>query len=406
MSDIPISITEAGVQPTDPKVLLSNLIKLVSKEVPGYTANLPAGLITDLASTATGALALIDQARVDLINSVSPYAANIPLLKKLGNIYGVQQGQESNTSVYVTFTGLPGFFISKGFVVSDGNNQYQVTADTVIPTSGQTPPVYCLAKNSGTWAVPAGTVTQIITSVPVGQTLTCTNLTAGLPGEGEQSLADYRAQVMRAGMFAVQGTPDCIRAALEKVKGVQGNLVSIHQPTLGKWVITVGGGDPLEVAAAIYQAVPDISTLTRDVTDSAGNPVSGKTVDILVYPDTYQIPFVIPASQDVSVTVTWNTTATSFIDENGVVSATQQPISDYVNAIAIGRPINTLEIQQIFAQHTATLIPPGLLSQVDVRVAINRVTVVPSEETSLIYGDVYSYFSSTASTITVKKFGS
>lgn len=53
-------MTSAGAQPTPPNDLLANLIIRVAEKVPGYTANLPAGLITDLASTAVGALALID----------------------------------------------------------------------------------------------------------------------------------------------------------------------------------------------------------------------------------------------------------------------------------------------------------------------------------------------------------
>ena len=92
-------MTSAGAQPTPPNDLLANLITRVAEKVPGYTANLPAGLITDLASTAVGALALIDQARVDLINSVRPYGENIPLLMQLGNIYGAQKGLSTNTAV-------------------------------------------------------------------------------------------------------------------------------------------------------------------------------------------------------------------------------------------------------------------------------------------------------------------
>ncbi|EHI6682290.1 hypothetical protein J9490_001027 [Escherichia coli] len=138
MSEIPITMTSAGAQPTPPNDLLANLIIRVAEKVPGYTANLPAGLITDLASTAVGALALIDQARVDLINSVSPYGANIPLLMQLGNIYGAQKGLSTNTAVYVVFEALPGFGIPKGFVVGDGNYQYAVSRDTVVPESGQT----------------------------------------------------------------------------------------------------------------------------------------------------------------------------------------------------------------------------------------------------------------------------
>lgn len=404
MSDLPIIMTEAGAQPTPPKTLLANLISRVSQKVPGYTANLPAGLITDLASTATGAIALIDQARVDLINSCSPYGANIPLLLQLGNIYGVQQGEGTNTSVYVVFSGLPGFPISKGFTVSDGNNQYSVVRDTVIPTSGQTAPVYCLATSEGSWAVPAGSVTQVITSVPKTQEVTCTNLTAGLPGAGEQSYSSYRSQVMQSGMQTAEGTPTCFRTELEKVDGVQENLISFRQSTLGKWVAVVGGGDPFEVAYAIFKAVPDISVLTNDVSNPSGAPVEKKTVQISVYPDTYTLPYVVPSSQNATVLITWNTASTTYIDPDGIAKAVQQPIADYVNAIAVGQPVNLFEIQDIFMQSVASLVPASMISMIQVQIGINGAIKPPDANSSLVYGDTYSYFSTSPSQVQVKQY--
>lgn len=404
MSDLPIIMTEAGAQPTPPKTLLANLINRVSQKVPGYTANLPAGLITDLASTATGAIALIDQARVDLINSCSPYGANIPLLLQLGNIYGVQQGEGTNTSVYVVFSGLPGFPIPKGFTVSDGNNQYSVVRDTVIPTSGQTAPVYCLATSEGSWAVPAGSVTQVITSVPKTQEVTCTNLTAGLPGAGEQSYSSYRSQVMQSGMQTAEGTPTCFRTELEKVDGVQENLISFRQSTLGKWVAVVGGGDPFEVAYAIFKAVPDISVLTNDVSNPSGAPVEKKTVQISVYPDTYTLPYVVPSSQNATVLVTWNTASTTYIDPDGIAKAVQQPIADYVNAIAVGQPVNLFEIQDIFMQSVASLVPASMISMIQVQIRINGAIKPPDANSSLVYGDTYSYFSTSPSQVQVKQY--
>ncbi|EMH2075539.1 baseplate J/gp47 family protein [Citrobacter freundii] len=404
MSDLPIIMTEAGAQPTPPKTLLANLISRVSQKVPGYTANLPAGLITDLASTATGAIALIDQARVDLINSCSPYGANIPLLLQLGNIYGVQQGEGTNTSVYVVFSGLPGFPISKGFTVSDGNNQYSVVRDTVIPTSGQTAPVYCLATSEGSWAVPAGSVTQVITSVPKTQEVTCTNLTAGLPGAGEQSYSSYRSQVMQSGMQTAEGTPTCFRTELEKVDGVQENLISFRQSTLGKWVAVVGGGDPFEVAYAIFKAVPDISVLTNDVSNPSGAPVEKKTVQISVYPDTYTLPYVVPSSQNATVLITWNTASTTYIDPDGIAKAVQQPIADYVNAIAVGQPVNLFEIQDIFMQSVASLVPASMISMIQVQIGINGAIKPPDANSSLVYGDTYSYFSTSSSQVQVKQY--
>ncbi|HEI6739473.1 TPA: baseplate J/gp47 family protein [Yersinia enterocolitica] len=403
MSEIPIIMTNAGAQPTPPQTLLANLVTRVSEKVPGYTANLPAGLITDLASTAVGALALIDQARVDLINSVSPYGANIPLLMQLGNIYGAQHGVSTNTSVYVVFSGLPGFAIPKGFTVSDGNYQYVVTRDTAIPDSGQTEPVYCLATISGSWAVPEGTVTQVITSVPKEQPVTCTNITAGLPGREEQSWASYRAQVMASGMLGVQGTPDCLRALLKSVSGVQENLISYRQSSLGKWVVVVGGGDPYEVAYTIYKSVPDISVLTNDVSNPSGASVEKKTVSLTVSPDVYQIPYVIPTSQNVIVIITWNTVSESYVDPAGISLAVQQNVADYINAIEIGNPINLLQIQDIFRDSVKQLVDASLISMIDVQIGINGNIVSPTTGSSLVYGDTYAYFTTITSQIQVQK---
>ncbi len=397
-------MTNAGAQPTPPpQTLLANLITRVSEKVPGYTANLPAGLITDLASTAIGALALIDQARVDLINSVSPYGANIPLLMQLGNIYGAQRGVSTNTSVYVVFSGLPGFAIPKGFTVSDGNYQYVVTRDTAIPDSGQTEPVYCLATISGSWAVPEGTVTQVITSVPKEQPVTCTNITAGLPGREDQSWASYRAQVMASGMLGVQGTPDCLRALLKSVSGVQENLISYRQSSLGKWVVVVGGGDPYEVAYTIYKSVPDISVLTNDVSNPSGASVEKKTVSLTVSPDVYQIPYVIPTSQNVIVIITWNTVSESYVDPAGISLAVQQNVADYINAIEVGNPINLLQIQDIFRDSVKQLVDASLISMIDVQIGINGNIVSPTTGSSLVYGDTYAYFTTITSQIQVQK---
>lgn len=88
------------------------------------------------------------------------------------------------------------------------------------------------------------------------------------------------------------------------MNGVQENLISFRQATLGKWVAVVGGGDPYEVAYAIYKAVPDISILTNDVSNPSGAKVEKKTIPVTVYPDVYQVPFVVPSSKNVVVLIT------------------------------------------------------------------------------------------------------
>lgn len=405
MSDLPVVVTQSGAQPTPPKTLLSNLITNVSATVPDYTANLPAGLITDLAGTAVGALALIDSAMVETINSVTPYGANIPMLIQLGNIYGVPQGVGYNTSVNVTFMSLPGFVVPKGFVVSDGNYQYAVQNNTVVPTSGQTEPVYCLATTSGSWAIPEGTVTQIITSVPKTIKVTCTNIAAGLPGTDKQTEASYRSQVMQAGMATSQGVPSFLRTLLQKVSGVQSNLISYRNISAGQWALIVGGGDPYDVGLAAYNAIPDISVLTANVTDSSGKKPDSINVLISDYPDQYTIPIIRPNSQTVTVILTWNTRIADQLDADSVTAATVGALVDYINEIPIGEPINTYQIESLFLTALTPLISPAQVSLIEVSIGINGVIVPPQDDIGLVYGGEYSYFTTDQSHVTVQQYG-
>ena len=76
MTSVNLSISAAGAQPTPPATLLGELINNVIATNPGYTANLPGSLVEDISSTDVQAMAAIDQACVDLINSMSPFSAD------------------------------------------------------------------------------------------------------------------------------------------------------------------------------------------------------------------------------------------------------------------------------------------------------------------------------------------
>jgi len=275
------TITSAGAVPSSPQSLLNAEIAAATALSPGLTANLPGSLIEDMASTAAGALVIQDQAFVDLVNSVSPYTANAPILYELGAVYGVQQGVGSNTSVYVTFTGTPGFVIPVGFVVSDGSYQYTVQDGGIIASSGQSAALYCLATVSGSWAVPIGTVTVIITSVPSGVTLTCTNASTGIPGASAQTLQDYQSQVIQAGKATAQGMPSFLRTQLQNVSGVQARLISIAQSG-SNWQIIVGGGDPYQVANAIFTGLFDVGNLVGSIFTVSS--ISAATNAVIVTP--------------------------------------------------------------------------------------------------------------------------
>jgi len=270
MAVLPITLTTAGWSPTPPTTFQAALVAGVSATNPGYTANLPGSLVEDISSTDVYALVTCDAAFGELINSVTPYGANAFILAQLGAMLGLQPGQPTNTSVYVVFTGPPGFVIVQGFTVSDGAYQYVVQDGGAILSGGQSNPLYATAVLSGSWAVASGTVNQLITSVPSSITLTVTNPEAGVASTGAEDEVSYRSRVLQANLASSQGTPRYLKTLVANVPGVQSRLLSVQQQVGGGWKVIVGGGDPYAVAYAIYRSLFDISTLTGAVLNISG----------------------------------------------------------------------------------------------------------------------------------------
>ena len=292
---LPIIMTAAGLLPQLPSDIRTQLDSLVTAEEPGYTSTLPGSMIEDLASTAVYAIILCDQTRVELINSLTPYGANPFILNQLGVLYGIPHGIGSNSSVYLVFTGPDGYLIPVGFTVSDGSYQYVVQDGGSIGTSGSTAPLYAVAIQSGSWAIPANTVTALATSVPSAYTITVTNPQPGVAGGVVQTVDEYQGQVVQGIRASAQGMPTYLRTQLQLIPGVQSRLVAIRQITGGGWQIICGGGDPYAVGQAIYNSIPDFSILVGSVMAVAGittaNPgvvtttlnhgfVSGQTIQI------------------------------------------------------------------------------------------------------------------------------
>ena len=391
----PLNITEAGAIPTPPATLNALIIENVAAIVPDYTANLPGTLIEDLSSTVTAAAVQIDQGRVDAVNSLAEPTMSPYVLNQLGQAEGIPQGQATNTSAYVVFSGPAGYLIVPGFLVSDGTHQYAVQDGGTIGSSGSSSPLYVVATQSGIWTPGANTITQIVTSVPSGYTLTVTNPNSGTPGSSPQSVASYRSQIMQSRISTVQGTASTIRTLVGQVAGVNPRLISVLQAS-GGWEVIVGGGDPYEVAGAIYQGVLDLGSIVGSQTTSRN-----VTVAITSPPNSYNVTFVSPPNQVVTLIATWNTTLVNFTGGQQVNQLAQPALTSYINGIQVAQPINLLEATAVFQNAVSSVLDPSDLSTLDFTVYLDGVETSPDAGTSIIPGDPESYFSATATAVTV-----
>ncbi len=386
-----------GASPTPPDQLRATLVQNVSAVVPDYTANLPGTMIEDVCSTEMGAVVTLDQAAVDSINNISPVTANPYVLAILGQQVGLAQGLPSNTSVYVVFSGPAGFVIPSGFIVSDGTYQYVLQSGTVIGTSGASSPAYCVASQSGMWDVPANSVTTIITTLPTGYTITVTNPVAGISGGVAESVQSYRSRIMTAVSATSQGTVSLIKTMLMAIPGVQPRLVSVRQVN-STWEIICGGGDPYAVAYAIAASTLHFPMLM-------GSMVMNRNimVTLIDYPNTYTITYVNPPQQTVTMSVAWNTTLTNFTSSAQVNQLGQTAILTYVNGIAVGQPINLIEMQDIFQEAVISILPRRYLTSFSVSATIDGVVVTPAAGIEILVGDPESYFYAALTGITVQQ---
>ena len=261
MSDLSVSYDAAGPVPKTSEELRADLVSRATELSPGITTDLPGSLIEDIVGTDVGALLIADQIRVDLINSVGPLKANKYMLNLLAQQSGIsEQKTDGSTTVPVTFSGPAGFVIPQGFLVSDGTYTYQIADATVVLSSGVSSMVTAIATNTGSWAVPVGSVNQILTSLPSDITMTCTNPVAGTPGGTPETNYEFRERVWEGQMSTVQGYPGFIRQKLTDLSNVHARLVSVVQSG-NAWIVMCGGGDIYEMAGAIYKSAGDISRL-------------------------------------------------------------------------------------------------------------------------------------------------
>ena len=275
-SSVSTVVTSAGLQPQIPAAILAQLIANVLKTNPGYTANLPGSMIEDISSTDIAAVLLANGFQVDTVNSLTPFGANPFTLNQLGQQFGVPLGVGSNTSVFLQFTGTPGFPVQRGFVVSDGSFNYVVQDGGIIGSDrgdglGVSGLLFAVSPTTGSWAVGSGTVQGLITAVPNTITLTVNNPSAGIPSTGPQTVEQYQVDVWQAGLASCQGQTTMMKTFLRNVVGVQQRLISVIQlPLNAGWEILVGGGDPYQVGAAIAQSGIDLASLVGSTLAMSG----------------------------------------------------------------------------------------------------------------------------------------
>jgi hypothetical protein len=310
-------------------------------------------------------------------------------------MYGIPQGQPSNTSVNVVFSGSVGYVIPAGFIVSDGSYQYTTQDAAVIGSGGSSLSVFAISSQSGSWTPLVGTVNQMVSSVAGGYTLTVTNPEAGTPGGDAETPESYRSRIFQAGQASGQGVTTMIKTALMAIPGVPAQLVSVVQSGSTLKVIC-GGGDPYQIALALFKSTINWAALAISVTGARNTSAS-----IIEAPDTYTLTWISPPAQVVTLGATWKTQISGFTGGPQVDQLAAAALMAYINAIPVGQPINLLRMTAVFQGAVSSIITADQIDSLAFTVTINGSGATVVGGTSIIVGDAESYFTCAANAVTV-----
>ena len=125
-------------------------------------------------------------------------------------------------------------------------------------------------------------------------------------------------------------------------------------------------------------------------------------ITISDYPDAYEIPFVTPPSQQMTVIMEWygagNITAEAVINQNA-----QTAIVNFVNNVPAGAALNLLTLQEQVA--IEPVLNLNQITAITWQVSINGVSTPPSGGLQIVEGDPESYFVTTPAQVTVYRAG-
>jgi hypothetical protein len=124
----------------------------------------------------------------------------------------------------------------------------------------------------------------MLTSVPANVSLVVNNPVSGIPSQSGEPISIYRERCFTAGLAASTGMARYLKTLVGNIPGVQVRLISVQeQEDLEAFTIIVGGGDPYQVAYAIWCADFYTPGLTGAIIRVAGisntNPAIITTAD-------------------------------------------------------------------------------------------------------------------------------
>lgn len=274
--------------------------------------------------------------------------------------------------------------LDAGLVEAQGTPTYMKTLIKAVP--GVQARLVSIVKNTSTWSIMVGGGDQYQVAQAIFE-----GIGGGLPILAGSTLSPTAITKANPGVVTTNvnhgytGTPTVTFNSVGGMTQLNGN----------SYVATPISPNSFSIAV-------DTTGFTTFTSGGVITPnLRNQSVSINDYPDTYTVPFIVPLQELVTISLTWNTTATNLISDDAVAAAGSAALVSYVNSIGAGQPMNQFEMDTVFQVAIASIVPPDLLTRLVWVITINGLSVSVTSGTGLYAADLQSYLYCTSANVTI-----
>lgn len=278
-------------------LLVPDEIDILNGRLADFSSALGGNMSTSLTSP-QGQLASSDAAIIAdkndqllaILNQINPDFSDGRFQDGIGQIYFIDRIGATGTTVTATCSGMVDTTIPAGSTARDKKGYIYVSlADATIPDNGSIDVIF-QNLTTGPIACPAGELNTIFKAVPGWSGIT--NTVAGVPGNDEETRANFEYRRKQSVAANARNTLDAVRAAVLAVDGVVDAYVTSNNTSDAKNIgasnypvkansiyVGVYGGAAADIADAIWRKAPP------------GIPLNGETTYTITDTGNYPPPY-------------------------------------------------------------------------------------------------------------------
>lgn len=332
------NFTEKGFVKRSPAEIKEALSKWLIENSFGFT-NQTADIQNNILDTFVPCILEMENLTADIANGYAPGYANQFMWEILAQNNGLEYKDESKSSVVLKFSGEAGTYIPAN---TKTNGDFVTENSVILDTTGN---AYVTAYSTSDEEYQANTITEIMTSVPNG--VTVTNPTSSTPAQPATTDDELKLNAQRKFRNALISNEDYCTMKLLELKGTSERLINYRitgDTNRNTIECVIGGGDVNEVANVLFNSFVKPSDFNSTPSDNDSNRTVTQRVKF--FSGEFEIKWTLPKELKIAINLSLSLTSTN-LSADTFKQYLEEKLSAEINSRKLGTPLNIATLNKI-----------------------------------------------------------